>query len=151
MAVKRIEYQNYEKPSDYWSIPEGDSKIRVVSDGFMFTEYGINTSTGWKPIEASIAKKKGLEGKLRYAWIVFVYESKKVKILSKGPMLGDSIAKIGKKNGDPINYDLIVTRIGSGKNSKYSVRKSDNPDMDIVKNEKIIKLKDNLINKYFSD
>lgn len=152
--MKAINYQNYIKPSDFLVFPEGESKIRIVSNGGIGKKHGMKTATGFIPLgectetESCEFCMKGNEPKMKWMWIVYSYSQDDVKLLDTGPMVGDAICKIAqKRNQDPQEYDLIIKRVGQGRSSKYSVSMGDIKAFTVTS---LIKSKKQfLINKYF--
>lgn len=153
--MQKINYQTYEKPSDFYKVVEGLNVIRILSDGFIGRKHGMKTSKGWIPLGECTGTdcehcKKGNEPKLSYLWVVLDRLKAKVRVMEVSKTLGNSIAMLAKNEGDPTAYDIEVDRKGLDRNTTYSVKKLESKDFN--ENElKAIKLnKQQLIIKYMS-
>jgi hypothetical protein len=151
--MKKINYQNYKRPSDFMKFEQGENRIRVVSEGVIAMQHGLKTANRYVNLGFCTEKpdcphcKKGNEPKRVWKWIVFDYANRDVKLLDAGPMLGNQLCEFGD---DPQKFDVIVTRSGTGLDTKYKVTKavkSESFTDDIlvsIKNKKA-----RLIDKYF--
>jgi len=119
--ITPIDYTTYEKPSDFYKMKDGKQVIQIISKGNIVDEYGMRTARGWVRFSEEEAKAKNIEGKKRFTWIVLT--GGKVKILQCGVLLGNQIAMLGKEFGDPQNYEIEVTKSGTGFGTTYSVKK----------------------------
>lgn len=144
--ITPIDYTNYEKPSDFYKMKDGKQVVQIISKGAIVDEYGMKTNRGWIRFSEEEAKAKNMEGKKRYTWIVL--DGKKVKILQCGVLLGNQIAMMGKEIGDPQNYEIEITKSGTGFGTSYTVRKSgekkEMENKELIENEKM-----RLQKKYF--
>jgi len=124
--------KNYKMPvsSNYMKFVEGKNKFRVLSAAIIGWEYW---TTDNKPVRSEEPFedmpediKKDKEGKARinhfWAFIVYSYENKRVQILE---LTQKSIMNAIKSYldepdwGDPVGYDLVVTRSGAGFDTEY--------------------------------
>jgi hypothetical protein len=150
--MQKINYINYETPSDYLKIKEGMTIIKILSDGFIARKHGLKT-TRWIPLGECKGQgcdqcAKGNLPKISYIWIVLDRTSKKVRMLDAGKLLGDGLSKFAKDNGDPQTYDIQITRQGNDKNTKYSFEKLQSKDLDAQEINAISINKQYLISKY---
>jgi len=125
-----INYETYQKPSDYHKFDEGETVLRILTKGAIGQTVGLRmggkfTPLGWAEEEqAKNAIAKGAKVKKTYRWVAWNYKTSKVRLLDAGVMLGDGICELAKVNGDPTTYDIIVKAIGKGLQRKYSVQKA---------------------------
>lgn len=124
--MKKIDYNTYQKPSDYVKFPQGDTTIRIISSGGLVKKHGLRMGGKYVPLgdctETPECEQclKGNEPKLKWVWIVYLREAKQVKILDCGSMLGDAICQLAKeKKLDPQEFDIIVTKTGTNLKTKY--------------------------------
>ena len=144
--ITPIDYTTYEKPSDFYKMKDGKQVVQIISKGNLVDEYGMRTARGWIRFNEEEGKRKNLESKKRFTWII-LDSNKRVKILQTGVLLGDQIAMLGKEYGDPQNYEIEITKSGTGFDTKYSVKKMREVDvaiLPVVESEKI-----RLMKKYF--
>jgi len=125
--MKKIEYKGYKKPSDYAKFNVGNNRIRVVSSGAMGFSHGMKTARGWIPLGLCSGDNcehcnKGNDAKRFWRWIVYDFDTKDVKILDAGVMIGNAICELASLEGDPQEYDLIINRVGEKLKTKYSVK-----------------------------
>ncbi len=121
---------NYKMPvtSNYMKFLEGDNTFRVLGSAIVGYEY-FNTEN--KPVrqkeefdtEPSDMKK---DGRVVHFWafVVWNYTARKVQILEltqKGIMATMQSYIKNEKWGDPKDYDITVSREGSGLETKYNV------------------------------
>jgi len=127
--MKKIDYNTYQKPSDYVKLQAGDNRIRIVSEGVICYEHGMMQGARYIPLGVCNQTagceqcQKGNQPKLRYKWIVYLPEFDETRLLSVGPQIGDEICCLAAK-GDPRAYDIIINRTGIGKQSRYKVSKA---------------------------
>lgn len=153
--MKQIDYKTYTKPSDFVKFGEGRTVIQIISNGILVKKHGMKTAQRYVPLGICTEKpdcqycKDGNEPKMKWSWIVCLPDSKEVKLLDAGVMIGNQICEIAKVQGDPQEYELVITRSGTGRQTKYTVSKGDkcklNPiDLKLFEPQKMF-----LKNKYF--
>ncbi len=155
--MKKIDYGNYKKPSDFMSFEQGDTQIRIISNGLLGYQHGMNTARGFVNLgicpedETCEHCKKGYEPKLIWKWIVFDHTDSRVKLLDAGPMIGNQIAeKLGGKHGDPKEYDIVINRKGLKLETEYLCAKAKGDKEIPEKDQESFEFKKKrLINKYF--
>lgn len=123
--------ENYKIPetSNYLKFKEGETTFRVLSSAIVGWQY-FNTDN--KPVrskepfdEIPADLKKG--GRINHFWAFVVYnvEAKKIQVceLTQRSIMAPIEALIkNKKWGDPKQYDITVTRKGTGlQDTEYSV------------------------------
>lgn len=154
--MKKIDYSNYQKPSDFVKLQVGDNRIRIVSDGITCYEHGMVSGSRYVPLgicsqtAACEQCQKGNQPKLRYKWIVYLPEIGETRLLSVGPQIGDEICCLATK-GDPRAYDIIINRNGVGKQSRYKVSKAKDSqpiEKEIIR--KITQTRDYLVMRHLS-
>ena len=127
---------SYEIPvsSNYFKLQEGENNFRVLSSAITGFEYWSNEGkpvrSKEKPDIDSIfenmrVEKDSSQGiKHFWAFVVWNYEAKKVQILEitqKGIMKTMKGLIDNPKWGNPREYDITITRSGSGFDTEYSV------------------------------
>jgi len=138
--MKTIDYTTYRKPSDYQSFKQGDTTIRIISEGYIGLQHGMRTSVRWvnlglcTELDTCEHCLKGNEPKRFWKWIVVDRATSEVKLRDAGVMLGDQICQIIQKNNGDTKYDIIVHREGEKLKTKYTARKSEK-DLPITPDE----------------
>lgn len=153
--MQRINYQTYEKPSDFYKVIEGVNVIRILTDGFIGRKHGMRTSKGWIPLGECTGTncehcKKGNEPKLNYIWIVLDRLKAKVRVMEVSKKLGNEIAMLAKAEGDPTTYDIEIDRKGLDKNSTYALKKLEGKEFNENELKAISLNKQQLSIKYLS-
>jgi len=72
-------------------------------------------------VKAAFKKAFAFKPRVRYAINVLDRKDDKIKIWKFSRTLKETIMAITGENGDPNGYDLVITRKGKDKNTKYSV------------------------------
>lgn len=154
--MKKIDYNNYKRPSDYVRFEEGDNRVRIVSNGAMGYAHGIKTAGRWVPLglctEDSTCKhcKKGNQPKRFWKWIAYDFNSGETRLLDVGPMVGNAICEESSKlKKDAMEMDFIIKRIGVGRGTKYEIKVAKDEKEFDSSNVKV--KKKYLINKYFKN
>ena len=140
--------ENYEVPksaSNYLKLEKGENKFRVLGSAITGYEYWDNNN---KPIRsktlfAETPNARVENGKVTikhfWAFLVYDYSSSSTKILEltqKSVMNSIKSFVTNKKWGNPIGYDLVITREGDGMETKYNTiaePHSEIPTVDIPK------------------
>jgi hypothetical protein len=161
--MEKINYKVYKKPTDFLKLAQGDNVIRIVSDGFIATVYGMRTGDRWVRFGESIpdktlqtAKEKGytdsIKAARRWVWIGLNRASGHIGILEVGPTVGDTICQIAQeKECDPKDIDLLVKKDGEGFNTKYQISSmKESKPIPKTLADKIESEKRYLLNKYYS-
>ena len=125
---EKINYETYEKPSDFMTFKQGDNAIRIVSDGFITRKHQFRTGGRFVSMDCVGSNcdqcKAGVDTKIRYVWIILDKDANKVKVLECGRTLGHDITILGKRE-DIRTFDLIVTRRGADKTTTYKVKRGE--------------------------
>lgn len=106
-------YAQYEAPSGnglFLKIDDGKSvKLRFASEPYIFQNGFTDKATGQTNYST------------RYAWVVYNRDEKKAQIFQQGVTGYKNLANLANDTewGDPINYDIRVTRSGTGTDTKY--------------------------------
>lgn len=125
--MQKINYAEYQKPSDYMKFEQGDNRIRIISEGFMGLQHGLRTARGWVNLGECTGKDcehclKGNVPKRFWKWIVADRSIEEVRLLDAGIMIGDQICNIAKGLQGQLKRDLIVNRVGNDRQTKYTVK-----------------------------
>lgn len=124
---------DYEIPetSNYMKFTEGDNKFRVLSSAITGWEYWntenkpVRRKEGWDTVPDDIKVDKGQDTAIRHFWafVVWNYKAKKIQILEitqKGIMKYIKSLVKNPKWGNPMGYDIIVNKTGSGFDTEYT-------------------------------
>lgn len=117
--------------SKYIKFPEGDTKLRIVSDVYTALRHKVELNGKWR----NIACPKTLNSdapcplcssdKPRMQWVVKVLDraDNKIKILESGSMIFGQLRKLAENEeyGDPKEYDITINRTGEKLNTEYTV------------------------------
>ncbi len=154
--MKKIEYKTYSKPTDFAKFEQGDTTIRIVSSGGLVKKHGMRTAHGYIPLgdctETADCElcAKGNDAKIKWIWICLVRTTSEVKLLEVGPQIGDAICKIAQtQEKDPQEFDLVISKVGNGLKTKYSVRIGEVKPLTEAELKEVNVNKHFLINKYF--
>ena len=154
--MEKIDYLNYKRPSDFLKFEPGKTTIRIVSSGGLSKKHGMKTARGYIPMGECTGSgceqcQKGSEPKLKFTWVCLDRTNSKVGILESGPQLGNQICELAKSlQKDPREFDLVVLRSGTGKDSSYKVTKAvQNSELTPEESAKVAAEKPYLIRKYF--
>lgn len=123
----KINYETYEKPSDYYKLVEGINVFQIIGDGFITMKHGMRVSGRWIPLGQCVGENcpqcaKNNEAAMKYMWIVLDRIKGKVRLLESTANQGDIIAKFIQKHGTG-TYDIELKRKGMDKNSTYELKK----------------------------
>lgn len=155
MPIHSIDYQKYITPSDYVKFEQGDTTVRIISNGGTCKMHGMKTARGYINLgicsedESCENCQKGYEAKTRWIWIVYLPDFNVVRIMEVGKRAGDTICKIAKKDGDPQGYDLIITRSGEMLKTDYTVKMGRKYALSEELLTKLKPTKDLLVKKHF--
>jgi hypothetical protein len=158
--MQKIDYAHYEKPSDFAKFAEGNTLMRIVSSGVLSKKHGTRMGGRFVPLGECTETadcpfcKQGSEPKLKWIWIIYLPESKQVRILETGPQAGDQICviarKIARAKEDIQDYELKMFKSGTGMSSKYTVTQGEKKKLSPDEEEFIKQSKPFLIKKYFT-
>lgn len=127
--------------SNYMKFKEGENTFRVLSPAITGFEYWNNqnkpvrSQTPWHTLPADIRyKDDGTPEPVKHFWafVVWNYDSNIVQILEIVQKSVQSQLKAlveNKKWGDPTQYDITVTRTGSGFDTEYMVTPNPKTEM----------------------
>jgi hypothetical protein len=122
--------EGYAQPTSgggFTKLETGDNKLRILSSPvLMWLEWRDGKPMRSPYVSGQPAPKKG-EGKsdsVKHAWglIVFNYKTEKIEVfeLDKAGIIANVIALSEKAAwGHPKNYDLVITKKGSGMDTEY--------------------------------
>ena len=140
--------KDYEAPkgsSNYLKLEEGQNKFRIVSDAVIGYEYWTDANKPvrlkehptTKPTDIRVKDDGSYEVKHFWAFIVLDRKDAKVKILEitqASIMRNIEELFLNEEWGDPKQYDLNISRTGSGMETRYTVQPS--PTKELTKEEK---------------
>jgi hypothetical protein len=130
--LPKIDLTKYEKPSLRIKFKQGDNKIRVVTEPYMYQVVGKRTANGYiqhilqEGVEIPDFLKDG-KPKLQYGFVVFSHDTGHFHIIETGTMLGHPLTELIKQKY-PEEYkahDIIVHRIGEKLKTEYTVKYAD--------------------------
>ncbi len=154
--MKKIDYTNYKQPSDFMKFELGENKIRIVSTGVIGFQHVMKTANRF--INLGICSEddtcencqKGYEPKRVWKWIILDHADNRVKILDAGPMLGNQICEIASVEGDPQEYDILITRIGEKLRTEYVASKGSTERLSEEVQKNLEFSKKRLVSKYLN-
>lgn len=122
-----------EQTSNYMKLEEGENTFRILSSAVVGWEYWNEDKEGnRKPVRKHLDEdlimneiQEPDKVKRFWAFIVWNYKEKKIQILEltqKGLKQAIQMLISNKKWGSPVNkYDLVITREGKDKGTKYTL------------------------------
>lgn len=125
--------KNYKLPvsgGDYTRFTQGDNQLRILGSAIVGTE-AWTQKIGGKPVRKpmgepfEVAEIDPETIKHFWAFPVWNYQTEKVEICEitqKGIMKAIKELTQDEDWGDPSQYDIVINRIGEGKETEYSVR-----------------------------
>lgn len=155
--MKKIDYQTYTKPSDFVKFPQGNTTIRIISSGGLVKKHGMRMGGRYVPLGDCTETPecefclKGYEPKQKWIWIAYVWDTKEVKILDCGSMLGDAICKLAQEsNSDPQEFDILVSKTGKDLQTKYTAKIGEKTKLTEEEITSMKNVKQFLIKKYLT-
>lgn len=141
--------KDYEAPvteGNYYKLKKGENRFRILSPAIVGYEYWtldkkpVRSKTPWedRPANAKV-NENGTFQKFFWAFVVWNYDAKKPQIMEiTQKTIQDAIEAywLNKKWGDPVGYDIVVTRTGDGLETVYTTiaePHSEAPKADISK------------------
>lgn len=124
---QKIDLHKYVKPSKYLKLLEGENRIRILTDGYIYRVVGKKTARGY--VRHIIGDGEipnflqDVEPKLTYGFVVFSFDTEHFHVLESGPTLGDMLTVLLKLLPDE-QYkakDILIGRSGYGLDTKYEV------------------------------
>jgi len=134
--MPKTDYKTVKKQSldnsSYMKFPQGDTKIRIVSEVFSALRHRIEIKNTIKNVVCPKTLEKNAPcpicrtgDKPKQQWVVKVLdkENKEIKILESGPMIFKQISALALNDeyGDPQKYDITVTREGEKLETEYKI------------------------------
>ncbi len=153
--MKQIDYETYKKPSDFIRFNEGDTRLVIISNGYLQKKHGMKTANGYIPLPDCTELPdcpqclKGNEPKQKWVWLAYVPAEKKVGILDAGAMIGDSICKQAQKMGGALLKEVKINRVGEMLKTKYVATLGAKVELTKDELDFIEPFKKFLVNKYF--
>lgn len=119
-------------PSNYMKFEDGENTFRVLSSAVTGFSYW---TTSKKPVrskmmfeetpdDAQLSKEGKFQPKHFWAFVVWNYKAERVQILElTQKSIQDAILALvnNKKWGDPVKYDITVSKAGEGLDTEYTV------------------------------
>lgn len=134
--------------SNYMKFSEGDNTFRVLSSAVIGFEYFKNNNkpVRMKNIPTIMPNDIKEDGAIKHFWafVVYNYDAKRIQILEltqKGIMKTMQSYIKNPKWGNPREYDFIVTRTGSGKDTEYAITVNPKAPLDQTIIDKFSKMK----------
>lgn len=124
-------YKLPERKGGYMKFLDGDNTFRILSEPLMFSEWWEDVESGRRPVRQKlglpIPNEHILEYKHAWAFVVWNYDANDgagaIQILEITQRTIQDAIKAYDSNpkwGDPREYDLVVSRQGEGKETKYN-------------------------------
>lgn len=129
---QKIDLAKYEKPSRFIKWKQGDNRIRVVSEPYMYQVVGKRTAKGFvrQVLEDGVEVPEFLKDappKLTYGFVVFSHDSGHFHLIETGTMLGHQLTELIKSKY-PEEFkasDIIVNVKGEQLKRTYEARWAD--------------------------
>lgn len=109
-------YGNYTPPSgggNFFSLDDDETKrVRIYSEPYAYRAT-FKAKEADKPDQVST----------RYAWLAWNHDEKKAQIIKQSATFYSTLAALVKNPdwGNPAEYDVSITRTGTGTDSKYAI------------------------------
>ena len=136
--------KGYKVPTEsrYLKLQQGENNFRVLSSAIIGYEYWNNDNkpvrnkSGWakRPVDVKTKDDGSYDIKHFWAFVVWNYEESKIQIMeiTQKTIMNPIKALVDNvKWGDPKEYDLTITKVGDGFETKYTVMP--NPKTEIQK------------------
>lgn len=123
-------YQPKETPSDYMKLEEGENRIRILTSPIIGFEFWHEDSEGRHPVRIknfieALKDERASDGvKEFHAFIVWDYKAESVRLLNvTQKSIQRAIFSYASDEdwGSPTGYDILITRVGKGLETEYSV------------------------------
>ena len=121
------DYNPPEAESSWLRLEEGTTVIRILSHVYHFQNHYLPDQKKSVDCTGNIATcqwcQKGNKPRSRWAYYVLNRNTGDVKVFEMGWQIFGSILALAKDKdyGDPRNYDLKITRKGTGRDTEYTV------------------------------
>lgn len=125
------EYAVPNPQSNYFKLQKGENRFRILDKPIMGEEYWIDEGEKRKPVRVRPNTPINISDvpepdKIKHFWAmpVYNYELNQVQILEiTQRTIQKEITKLSRDKdwGDPVGYDILVTRTGDGMETEYSV------------------------------
>lgn len=126
--------EGYKQPdtSNFFKLKDGENTFRIMSHAIVGYEYWtednkvVRSKTPFKETPNIKLDKDGKPTKIKHFWafVVWNYESGKLQVaeITQSTIQSGIKALVDNKNwGDPINYDITITKSGEGFDTEYTV------------------------------
>ena len=126
------DYEVPESPSKYFKFVKGENRFRFLARPIVGNEYWVDEAGKRKPVRKRIGEDTDLnevdsDDQVKHFWAmpVYNYQLKMIQILE---ITQKSILKelhlLAKDEdwGSPLGYDVVVTKTGEDKETRYSVK-----------------------------
>lgn len=153
--MKEIDYQTYKKPSDFIRFNQGNTRIVLISKGYLMKKHGMRTANGYVPLGDCTETPdcpfclKGNDPKQKWIWIAYIPEEKKVGILDVGAQIGDSICQQAKKTAGALMKEVNIHKEGEMLKTKYIATLGKQITLTKEEVDFVEPYKSFLVNKYF--
>ncbi len=123
--------EEYEVPSsggNYLKLREGPNKIRALSSPLLVWVYWEDTPEGRRPVRSSFENKPNVAD-VKHCWILEVwdYHSGSIAVAEfTQASIQEGLRDLARNPawGDPRQYDITITRKGTGLETKYTLMPS---------------------------
>lgn len=128
----KVDLEKYVTPSKFLKFFEGDNRIRVLTEPYLYQVVGKKTANGYVRhiMEEGTETPRFLadvKPKTTWGFVVFSHDTEHFHIIETGPRLGDPLTKLLQERA-PEEYkaaDVIVHKIGEGLDTKYTCKYAD--------------------------
>jgi len=123
----KIDLAKYEKPSKFLKLSQGENRVRILHEPYMYQVVGKRTARGFVRhiLEDGVEVPeflKDAEPKLTYGFVVFSFVDEHFHVLETGPMLGHPLTELIKaKFPDEYKaFDILIHRTGEKLKTEYT-------------------------------
>lgn len=121
----KIVLEKYVKPSKFLKLQQGDNRIRILDEPYLYQVVGKKTANGFVRhiLEEGVPIPKFLEDatpKTTWGFVVYSHDSEHYHVIEAGPMLGDALTQLIKAREDYKAHDIIIHKTGEMLKTVYT-------------------------------
>lgn len=121
----KIDLEKYVKPSKFLKFEQGDNRIRVLGEPYLYQVVGKRTANGFVRhiLEEGVEIPKFLDDatpKTTWGFVIYSHDTGHYHVIESGPMLGDALTMLLKEKIDFKAHDIIVNKTGEMLKTKYT-------------------------------
>ena len=125
---RKVDLEKYQTPSRFLKFFEGENRIRVLTEPYLYEVVGKQTANGYSQHIIGDGQDipeflRDVRPKTTWGFVVYSHDTGHFHIVATGPRLGDPLTKLLQKKA-PEEYkahDIIIHKTGERLKSKYKV------------------------------